>query len=91
MVLTYREKFNKKYNFKKDKSHSLQDISKITGYKISGLKTVYAKGYGAYFSNPKSVRKNVSSPEQWSFSRVYASVNPTSKAHKIDKIHLKKT
>ena len=88
MVLTYRENFNKKYNFKKDKSHSLQDISKITGYKISGLKTVYAKGYGAYFSNPKSVRKNVSSPEQWSMARVYASVNPTSNAHKIDKIHL---
>ena len=38
MVLTYKQKFNKKYGFEKDKSHSISDISKITGYKIGGLK-----------------------------------------------------
>ena len=88
MVLTYKQKFNKKYGFEKEKSHSISDISKITGYKIGGLKTIFAKGSGAYFSRPDSVRKTVKSPEEWSYARVYASVNPDSKAHKIDKIHL---
>ena len=88
MVLTYREKYNKKYGFKKDKSHSLKEISDTTGYKLSGLKTVYAKGQGAYFSNRKSVRPNVKSDEQWGMARVYASIDKTSKAYKIDKSHL---
>jgi len=36
------------------------------------------------------VRPNVKSPEQWAMARVYASIDPSSKAHKIDKSHLKK-
>lgn len=87
---TYKEKFNKKYGFPKDKSHSLSNISKITGYKLSGLRTIYNKGIGAYKTNPGSVRPNVKSKEQWAQARVYASVNPSSKAYKIDKIHLTK-
>jgi len=90
MVLTYKQKFNRKYGFKRDESHSLNEISKQTGYKLSGLRTIYNKGVGAYKNNPQSVRKNVRSPEQWAMARVYASINPSSKAYKIDKIHLKK-
>ena len=90
MVLTYKQKFNRKYGFKRDESHSLNEISKLTGYKLSGLRTIYNKGVGAYKTNPQSVRKNVRSPEQWAMARVYASINPSSKAYKIDKIHLKK-
>jgi hypothetical protein len=45
---TYKEKFNKKYKFPKDKSHSLNEISKITGYKLSGLKKIAEKGRGAF-------------------------------------------
>ena len=90
MVLTYKQKFNRKYGFKRDESHSLNEISKLTGYKLSGLRTIYNKGVGAYNTNPQSVRKNVRSPEQWAMARVYASINPSSKAYKIDKIHLKK-
>ena len=90
MVLTYKEQFNKKYGFKKDQSHSLSEISKITGFKKSGLQTIYNKGVGAFKSNPQSVRKNVKSAAQWAMARVYAAINPKSKAHKIDKIHLKK-
>ena len=86
--MTYKEDFNKKYGYKKDKSHSLKEISDITGYKLSGLKTNYAKGQGAYYSNPKSVRKHIKSDEEWAMARVYASVNPKSKAYKIDKSHL---
>ena len=87
---TYREKFNKKYGFPKDKSHSLSDISKITGYKLSGLRTIYNKGIGAYKTNPSSVRPNVKSKEQWAMARLYAAIDPSSKAHKIDKSHLTK-
>ena len=86
--MTYKEDFNKKYGYKKDKSHSLKEISDITGYKLSGLKTIYAKGQGAYYSNPKSIRKHIKSDEEWAMARVYASVNPKSKAYKIDKSHL---
>jgi hypothetical protein len=87
---TYKQKFNKKYGFVKDKSHSLTDIAKITGYDKKHLQMIIDKGKGAYFSNPQSVRPNVKSPEQWSYARLYASLDPSSKAHKVDKSHLKK-
>ena len=29
MVLTYKQKFNRKYGFKRDESHSLNEISKL--------------------------------------------------------------
>lgn len=88
MTLTYKERYNKKYGFKKDKSHTLQEISKTTGYKKSGLQTIYNKGIGAYKTNPQSVRPQVKSKEQWAMARVYASINPQSKSYKVDKTHL---
>lgn len=90
MVQTYKQKFNKKYNQPLNQSNSLKDISKLTGYKLSGIRTIFNKGKGAYKSNPQSVRPNVKSPEQWAYARVYAAVNPSSKAYKIDKVHLKR-
>lgn len=90
MKTTYKQLFNKKYKYPLDKSHSIEEISKITGYKLSGLKTIFNKGIGAYKTNPSSVRPQVKSPEQWAFGRVYAAVNKNSKAYKVDKIHLKK-
>ncbi len=89
MVLTYKNKFNAKYGFPKDTSHSLGDIARLTGYKLSGLKTIYSKGEGAYFSNPQSVRPSVKSPDQWAMARVYSSVMG-GKAAKIDAMHLNK-
>tara|TARA_E500000318_G_scaffold72064_1_gene66724 strand:+ start:237 stop:509 length:273 start_codon:yes stop_codon:yes gene_type:complete len=89
-MATYKQKFNKKYKQPLNKSNSLGDISRLTGYKKSGLQTIYNKGVGAYKTNPGSVRPMVKSPEQWAMARVYAAVNTSSKAHKIDKIHLKK-
>ncbi len=90
MVMTYKHKFNRKYGLPKDKSHSLASISKLTGFKRSGLQTIYNKGIGAFKNNPKSVRPNVKSKDQWAMARVYAAVNRNSKAHKIDKVHLVK-
>tara|TARA_R110002096_G_scaffold75014_1_gene177719 strand:+ start:362 stop:634 length:273 start_codon:yes stop_codon:yes gene_type:complete len=89
MVLTYKQMFNKKYGFKLNEPHSIKEISDITGYKLSGLKTIFEKGEGAFESNPQSVRPGMQK-QQWAYSRLYASVNPKSKSYKIDKIHLKK-
>ena len=84
---TYKQKFNKKYGFESDEPHSLTDISKITGYKKTGLETIFDKGVGAFKTNPQSVRKGIRSPEQWAQARVYSAVmgGPTAK---IDAKHL---
>lgn len=87
-MVSYKNKFNRKYGQDKDKSNSLSDISRLTGFKRSGLQTIYNKGVGAYKTNRASVRPTVKSKEQWAMARVYAAINPSSKAHKIDKIHL---
>ena len=90
MAYTYKQRFNKKHGQPLNQSNSLEDISKLSGYKLSGIKTIFSKGKGAYKSSPQSIRPNVKSPEQWAYARVYASVNPDSKSHKVDKTHLKK-
>ena len=87
---TYKQKFNKKHGQKLNQPNSLEDISRLSGYELKGLKTIFSKGKGAFKSSPSSVRPSVKSPEQWAFARTYAAVNPKSKAHKVDKVHLKK-
>ena len=82
MVVTYKQKFNLKYKQPKNQSNSLSEISKLSGYKLSGLKTIKEKGMGAYKTNPKSVRPQVKSAEQWGVARVYAAID---KSHLIKK------
>jgi hypothetical protein len=86
---TYKERFNRKYGFEKDAPHSLPEIAKLTGYRLSGLRTIFNKGVGAYFTNPESVRPTVTSPEQWAQARVYSAVMG-GPAAKVDKKHLLK-
>jgi len=83
MVLTNREKFNKKYKFPKDASHSKKDISKLTGISMSILNDVADRAGGAYTNNPTSVRnvKGVKggpgkkmSMNAWKFGRIYSFV-----------------
>lgn len=90
MVLTNKQKFNLKHGLPKNKSHSIKNISKLSGYTEGSLRKVLSKGRGAFYSNPQSVRPNVKSATQWGISRIYSSINPKTKSHKIDKIHLKK-
>lgn len=85
--LSYKNKFNIKYGFDKDASHSIAEIAKITGYRRSGLEVIYDKGMGAYFTNPQSVRPQVKSPEQWAFARVYSAVMG-GKVSRVDAAHL---
>jgi Family of unknown function (DUF5824) len=73
-IETYKEKYNKKYGYDSNESHSLEDISIDTGISIKGLQQIYNKGIGAYKTNPESVRPNVKSKEQWAMARVYSAV-----------------
>ncbi len=82
-VITYKNKFNKKYGFDSDESHSLAEIAKLTKLKLSALQDIYDKGIGAYKTNPQSVRPNVKSKEQWAMARVYSAVMG-GKAAKVD-------
>ena len=87
-MATWKEKFNKKYNHPKGKSHSLSDVAKQTGVSKKGIQQIYNKGIGAYKTNPQSVRPNVTSKEQWAMARVYSSVMG-GKASKVDAKELK--
>jgi len=84
---TFKSKYNNKYGFPKNESHSVQDISKTTGIKKSILQDVYDRGVGAWKSNPTSVRsksgdkKDSGFPlskrmtkERWAYGRVYGFV-----------------
>ena len=74
MVLTNKQKFNKRYKQKLNQPNSKKDISKLTGISMKILDQVYDRGMGAY-GFPKrssSVRKSVTSPQQWSMARIYS-------------------
>ncbi len=82
---TFKEKFNAKHGQPLDTSNSISKIARLSGISYKNAKKIFEKGEGAYFTNPESVRKFVKSPQQWGFSRLYASVSPGSKSSKIDK------
>ncbi len=71
-MTTYKQKFNKKFNQDKDESNSKTKMTKFTGIPKKILDAVYDRGVGAYKTNPGSVRKSVTSPEQWATARIYA-------------------
>ena len=87
MVKTNKDKYNEKYGFPKDTSHSRSEISRTTGIPARILTEVYKRGVGARRSNPQSVRsattgkkiggrslKGKMSAEQWGMGRVYSFV-----------------
>ena len=84
MTETYKHKFNKKYGFEKNKSHSIKEIASLSKIKYRNALKIVKKGEGAFFSNPESVRKSVSSPRRWGIARLYSAVMK-GKAAKIDK------
>jgi len=87
-VVTYKNKYNKKYDYDKNEDHDLKDIAKDTGVSEKGLQQIYNKGIGAYKGNPQSVRPNVKSKEQWAMGRVYSAVMG-GKAARVDANELK--
>ena len=81
MVVSNKNKFNKKYGQPLNKPNSKKDISKLTGIPMSILDQVYDRGLGAYKNNPQSVRnvKGVKggpgkklSAGAWAMARVYS-------------------
>ena len=89
MVLSYKNKFNLRYGFDKNKSHSISEISKITGYKKLHLDIIFNKGQGAYYTNASSVRPHIKSPNEQGLARIYSAVMG-GKAASIDAIQLVK-
>jgi len=87
-MLTYKQKFNRKHGFNKNESHSIKEISSLSKITYRNALKIVKKGEGAYFSNPGSVRKQVSSARQWGIARLYSAVMG-GKVAKIDKDLLK--
>lgn len=98
MVETYRNKFNKKYKFPLNASHSKKEISELTGIPMSILNKVYDRGVGARKTNPQSVRrvsdgkkvggkslKGKMSAQQWAMARIYSFVMKGRTYHTADK------
>jgi len=87
-MTTFKEKFNIKYGFDKDESHSISQISKITGIKKSILQEAYNRGSGAWETSKESIRNKYTgekrkggfppsqrmSKQAWSFGRLYGLV-----------------
>jgi len=72
MIMTNKNKFNKKYKQKRDQPNSKADMVRLTGIPKRLLDKVYYRGIGAYKTNPKSVRPSVKSKEQWAIARLYS-------------------
>jgi len=72
MVMTNKNKFNKRYGQKLNQPNSKKDISKLTGISMSILDKVYDRGVGAFNTNRGAVRPSVKSPQQWAMARVYS-------------------
>lgn len=87
MVVTYRNKFNERYGFHPNESHSIKEIARLTGYKKAGLEVIYEKGMAAFYNNRAAVRPSVTSPQQWAMARIYSAVMG-GKAARVDAAHL---
>lgn len=97
--MTNRTAFLRKHGLSPDTSLSLHEIASYARMPVGALRKVYAKGLGAYHTNPESVRVKGSfkkdpsaplsqklSPQQWGMARVYAFVMRTKKVfHGADK------
>ena len=87
MPVTNKDKYNAKYGFPEDESHSKTAISRKTGIPLSILNAVYRRGLGARLSNKASVRrasdgkkvggntlKGKMSGNAWGMGRIYSFV-----------------
>tara|TARA_R110000765_G_scaffold320522_2_gene412514 strand:+ start:2125 stop:2427 length:303 start_codon:yes stop_codon:yes gene_type:complete len=100
MVVTNKNKFNKKYGFPLNAPHSKKEISKLSGVSMSVLNKVYDRGLGARKNNPGSVRNlkgvkggpgtKMSGP-QWAMARIYSYVMKGKTYYTADKdLHTRK-
>ena len=91
---TNKQEFNKRHGFKLDQSHSMKELSKISGFPIDILEQVDDRGQGAWLTNIRSVRSKGSfkknedlprskklSAQQWGIARVYSFINKVEKGY----------
>jgi len=94
MSKTNRQQFLKRFGLPDTASLSINDISTLTDIPVDALEEVYARGIGAWKTNPESVRikfsfdKKASGPrqsrigkEQWAMGRIYAFAQKTKKVY----------
>ena len=94
-MLTHRQNFLRKHKLE-DKSYSIAELAKISGYSRQTLQEVYNRGIGAYKTNYASVRekgtfkKGTNAPpskklskENWAYARLYSFLDG-SKKHDTD-------
>jgi hypothetical protein len=79
----YTIKFERLYGDIPDRK--LPTLAKYFGIKKSILQDVFNRGVGAYNTNPSSVRKGVSSEEQWAMARTYKFILNVMKARRGEK------
>lgn len=72
-VINSRE-FKKLHGIPVNEGLSVEQIARLAKMPVRALREVYARGIGAYKTNPESVRPSVQSPEQWAFGRLYSFV-----------------
>jgi len=66
--------FKKKVGVPVDEGLSIREISRLSGMPVRALNEVRDRGFGAYRTNPESVRASVGSPQQWALGRIYSFV-----------------
>ena len=85
---TNKQEFNERHGYKINDSHSINELSKISGFPLNILLKIYDRGKGAWSTNLRSVRtkgtfrKNQDLPrsqklsaEQWAYARIYSFIN----------------
>lgn len=75
MGLTHKQSFNLRHGYAINTAHSIEEIARISKIKIRVLRIVFARGVGAYRTNPASVRPHIRSEDEWAQARVYSFVN----------------
>jgi hypothetical protein len=84
MTRTHKQMFNTRHGFGSDEPHSLAEIARISKIRLSILKKVFARGVGAYRTNPASVRPHIKSEDEWGQARVYSFVNKIESGSKLN-------
>jgi len=83
MAYTWKQRFNRKHKQPLDTSNSIKKIASLSNISYRNALKIVEKGEGAYYSNPGSVRRQVTSARQWGIARLYSAVMG-GKASKID-------
>jgi hypothetical protein len=75
MGLTHKQSYNLRHGYELNKAHSLDEIARKSKIRLKVLRAVFARGVGAYRTNPASVRPHIRSEDEWAQARVYSFVN----------------